>query len=96
MYILITYDVNTESNEGRRRLYKVAKLCKDYGQRVQNSVFECVLTEMQLTELKHKIETVIDSSQDSIRIYYLNKNQNRRIITLGKDTSIDVEGTLIV
>lgn len=96
MYILITYDVNTESSEGRRRLYKVAKLCKDYGQRVQNSVFECVLTEMQLTELKHKIETVIDSSQDSIRIYYLNKNQNRRIITLGKDTSIDVEGTLIV
>ena len=96
MYILITYDVNTESSEGRRRLYKVAKLCKDYGRRVQNSVFECVLTEMQLTELKHKIETVIDSVQDSIRIYYLNKNQNRRIITMGKDTSIDVEGTLII
>lgn len=96
MYILITYDVNTESCEGRRRLYKVAKLCKDYGHRVQNSVFECVLTEVQLTELKHKIETVIDSVQDSIRIYYLNKNQNRRIITMGKDTSIDVEGTLII
>ena len=96
MYILITYDVNTETSEGRRRLYKVAKLCKDYGQRVQNSVFECVLTETQLTELKHKIELVIDSIQDSIRIYYLNKNQNRRIITMGRDMSIDVEGTLIV
>ena len=96
MYILVTYDVNTESREGQRRLYKVAKLCKDYGQRVQNSVFECILTEVQLAQLKDKLLNVMDTTNDSIRIYFLNKNENRRIITLGADRSVDVEGTLII
>lgn len=96
MYILITYDVQTESIEGQRRLRKVARLCMDYGQRVQNSVFECVISEMQLAELKDKLIKVIDSTNDSIRIYYLNKNDNKRIITLGKNEAIDVEGLLLV
>lgn len=96
MYILVTYDVQTETSAGQRRLRKVARLCMDYGQRVQNSVFECVLTEVQLANLKSKLETIIDSTQDSIRIYYLNKNENRRIITLGHNETIDVEGTLII
>lgn len=96
MYILITYDVQTETATGQKRLRRVARLCQDYGQRVQNSVFECVLTEVQLTELKNKLLHVIDAQNDSIRIYFLNRNENRRIVTLGKDDSIDVEGTLII
>lgn len=96
MYILITYDVNTEELEGRRRLQRVAKLCKNFGLRVQNSVFECVITEVQLVELRSKLEKIMDKSKDSIRIYFLNKNENRRIITLGLDISVNVEGTLII
>lgn len=96
MYILVTYDVQTETLAGQRRLRKVARLCMDYGQRVQNSVFECVLTEVQLANLKSKLETTIDPTHDSIRIYYLNKSENRRIITLGRNETIDMEGTLIV
>mgnify|MGYP003295126574 CR=1 FL=1 len=96
MYILITYDVQTETHDGQQRLRKVARLCQDYGQRVQNSVFECVLTEVQLAELKNKLQQVIDAVNDSIRIYYLNKNSNKRIITIGKNDTIDVEGTLII
>lgn len=96
MYILITYDVQTETAAGQKRLRKVARLCQDYGQRVQNSVFECVLTEVQLVELKNKLLHTMDTQNDSIRIYFLNRSENRRIITLGKDDSIDVEGTLII
>lgn len=96
MYILVTYDVNTAMPEGQKRLRRVARLCMDYGQRVQNSVFECVLTETQLTVLKHELTKIIDMENDNIRIYYLNKNENRRIITLGKNDAIDVEGLLIV
>lgn len=96
MYILVTYDVQTESLEGQRRLRKVARLCMDYGQRVQNSVFECVLTDVQLADLKNKLLSVMDKVHDSIRIYFLNRSQNRRIITLGRDDTVDVEGTLII
>lgn len=96
MYILVTYDVQTDTPAGQRRLRKVARLCMDYGQRVQNSVFECILTEVQLAGLKHELESVIDSTNDSIRIYFLNKNENRRIITIGKNDAIDVESTLII
>lgn len=96
MYILITYDVQTETRDGQQRLRKVARLCQDYGQRVQNSVFECILTEVQLAELKNKLQQIIDTVNDSIRIYYLNKNSNKRIITIGRNDSIDVEGTLII
>ena len=74
MYILITYDVQTETRAGQQRLRRVARVCQDYGQRVQNSVFECILTEVQLVELKHKLQQIIDATNDSIRIYYLNKN----------------------
>ncbi len=68
----------------------------DYGQRVQNSVFECVLTEVQLAELKNKLESVMDTESDGIRIYFLNKNENRRVITLGKNNAIDVESALLI
>lgn len=96
MYILVTYDVQTETPAGQKRLRKVARLCLNYGQRVQNSVFECVLTEVQLAELKNELQQIIDSQNDSIRIYFLNKNSNKRIIAIGKNRTIDVEGCLII
>lgn len=96
MYILITYDVQTETASGQKRLRRVARLCRDYGQRVQNSVFECVLSEMQLAELKEKLLYVMDTQKDSIRIYFLNRSENRRVITLGRNESIDVEGSLVI
>ena len=68
MYILVTYDVDTTGKEGQRRLRRVAKACQNYGQRVQNSVFECELTDAQLCLLKSQIKEIIDADVDSIRI----------------------------
>lgn len=96
MYILITYDVNTTSEEGQKRLRKVAKCCKDYGQRVQNSVFECMLDESQFIRMKSSLKKIIDEENDSIRIYKLGKNYVTKIDRLGKDTSFDFEGSLII
>lgn len=96
MYILVTYDVDTTNKEGQRRLRKVAKACLDYGQRVQNSVFECELTEVQLCVLKDRIKGIIDPSVDSIRFYHLNRNENRRVEVLGMETAYKVESTIII
>ena len=96
MYILITYDVDTQNKEGQYRLRHVAKACVDYGQRVQNSVFECNLTEVQLYQLKERINNIINHSTDSVRFYYLNRNDNRRVIVLGKETSYKINESLII
>lgn len=96
MYILITYDVETVSENGQKRLRQVAKACKDYGQRVQNSVFECEMTEAQFTLLKSRIEGIIDSNLDSIRFYFLKPNDKRRVMALGKITSYDVNEAIII
>ena len=96
MYILVTYDVDTTDKAGQRRLRRVAKACIDYGQRVQNSVFECELTEVQLCKLKERISEIIDHSLDSIRIYHLNRNENRRVEVMGVETSFDVNDALIL
>ena len=96
MYILVTYDVDTTDKSGQRRLRRVAKACLDYGQRVQNSVFECELTEVQLCILKDRIKDIIDNSLDSIRIYHLNRNENRRVEVIGVETSYDVKETIII
>lgn len=96
MYILITYDVDTTSKEGARRLRCVAKACQNYGQRVQNSVFECEVTETQLCVLKNLIGDIIKLQTDSVRIYYLNKNSARRVDTLGKETAYDVNDVMII
>lgn len=96
MYILITYDVDTTSKEGARRLRCVAKACQNYGQRVQNSVFECEVTEVQLCVLKKIISDIINLQTDSVRIYYLNKNSARRVETLGKETAYDVNDVMII
>ena len=93
MYILVTYDVDTTEKEGQRRLRRVAKACLDYGQRVQNSVFECELTEVQLCMLK---ERIIDHTTDSVRFYHLNRNENRRVEVLGVETSFNVNEAIII
>ena len=96
MMILITYDVDTTTKAGERRLRKVAKECVNYGHRVQNSVFECLLTEAQLVSLKAILSSIMDDSTDSIRFYFLGNNWQRKIDTLGKITSFDPTEALII
>ena len=95
MLVLITYDVNTETNEGKSRLRKVAKQCTNYGTRVQNSVFECIVDTTQCRLLKNELETIMDKELDSIRIYYLNEKQKQKVECLGKTKGINVEEPLI-
>ena len=96
MLILITYDVDTTTKAGEKRLRKVAKECVNYGQRVQNSVFECLITEAQLVGLKATLASIINDTTDSIRFYFLGSNWKRRIEKIGKDTSYDPTDTLII
>ena len=96
MYILVTYDVDTTGKEGQRRLRRVAKACQNYGQRVQNSVFECELTDAQLCLLKSQIKEIIDADVDSIRIYHLNRSENRRVEVLGLETAYGVNSAIII
>lgn len=96
MLILVTYDVNTSSAMGAKRLRKVAKECVNYGQRVQNSVFECLLSEAQFVILKSKIEAIINHEQDSIRFYFLGKNWESKIIMIGRETSFNMNSELII
>ena len=96
MYILVTYDVNSTDRSGQRRLRKVAKACLDYGQRVQNSVFECELTDVQFCLLKEQIRSIIDAEVDSVRFYHLNRNENRRVQVLGMETASNVDSAIII
>jgi len=96
MLVLITYDVNTQTPAGRKRLRQVAKQCLNYGQRVQNSVFECVLDAAKCREVQHKLELIIDKDKDSLRFYYLGNNYESKVVHIGAKESFNVEGTLIV
>ncbi len=96
MMVLVTYDVSTKTLEGRRRLRLVAKTCVDYGQRVQNSVFECLVDPVEWAELKRKLERIIEPSEDSLRYYYLGSNWKRRVEHVGAKESYDPEGTLMI
>ena len=96
MLVLRTYDVDTISETGQKRLRKVAKLCQNYGQRVQNSVFECRLSEAQFVVLKNKLENSMDHDLDNIRFYFLGTNWNNRIESLGKNCSVNLDGELII
>jgi CRISPR-associated protein Cas2 len=96
MIVLITYDVNTEDAAGRSRLRKIAKQCVNCGQRVQNSVFECDLDPSQYRLMKHKLETLMDKSKDSLRIYKLGNNYKSKIEHLGARPSYDPEGVIII
>ena len=96
MMVLITYDVNTETTEARRRLRHVAKACESRGQRVQNSVFECLLDPAQWTSLRQQLMNIADERQDSLRFYFLGKNWKRRVEHFGAKPGYDPQGPLIV
>lgn len=96
MYVLVTYDVSTSDEGGARRLRRVAKLCCQHGQRVQHSVFECLLDPAQYEYLKHELGNVIDKSCDSLRFYNLGKRWQGRIEHLGVDGTYDPEGLLFI
>lgn len=95
MLVLITYDVNTTTDAGKRRLRLVAKQCQNYGQRVQNSVFECLLDGGQMRHLKERLAGTIDAETDSLRFYYLGNRWQERVEHIGAKPSIDLEGPLI-
>lgn len=96
MLVLITYDVNTQSASGRHRLNKIAKICTNYGQRVQNSVFECNLDAAQFHLVKEKILDVYDEEEDSIRFYNLGENYSGKVLHYGIKDSFDLNGSLIL
>lgn len=95
MMVLITYDVNTQTQAGKSRLRKVAKLCQNYGQRVQNSVFECIIDPARLKQLQASLEQLINPEKDSLRYYYLGNQWRNRVEHVGAKPSLDLEGTLI-
>lgn len=96
MFILVTYDVDTTTRAGAKRLRKVAKECVNYGQRVQNSVFECMLSDAQFTILRSLLMDTIDKENDSVRFYYLGNNWSNKVEYIGKKTSFDMTEELIV
>lgn len=95
MLVLVTYDVNTEDAEGRRRLRHVARLCQNYGQRVQFSVFECLVDPAQWASLRHQLVGEIEPEKDSLRFYFLGKNWKNRIEHVGAKQAYDPQGPLI-
>ena len=96
MLVLVTYDVNTETGEGKRRLRQVAKQCVNHGQRVQNSVFECLLDPAQCKLLQSKLLSIIDLQKDSLRFYYLGNAYKSKIDHFGIKQGYDPEGVLFV
>jgi len=95
MFVLITYDVNTEDFHGRKRLRRIAKACKNYGQRVQFSVFECLVDPARWTTLRAKLVDEMDQKKDSLRFYYLGANWRHRVEHVGAKPSLDQEGPLV-
>jgi CRISPR-associated protein Cas2 len=96
MFVIVSYDVATTTPSGQRRLRKVAKACQDHGQRVQYSVFECIVDPAQWTMLKERLIKEIDPEKDSLRFYYLGSNWQNRVEHVGAKPSLDQEGPLIV
>ena len=96
MMVLITYDVETMTPAGRKRLRLVAKQCVNFGQRVQNSVFECLIDASQFAELKHRLESIIELEKDSLRYYMLGNNWRSRIEHVGAKSSYNPEDVMII
>jgi len=96
MMVLITYDVETSSPGGNKRLRQVAKQCVNFGQRVQNSVFECLVDPAQFADLRHRLESIIDKDKDSLRFYFLGSNWNKRVNHFGAKDTYDPEDTIII
>ncbi len=95
MLVLVTYDVQTYTDSGKKRLRKVAKKCEEYGVRVQNSVFECVVDSTQLRQLEIALEQIVDPDVDSLRFYKLGNNYRTKVRHVGAKPAIQVEDTLI-
>jgi CRISPR-associated protein Cas2 len=95
MLVLIAYDVSTSTPEGRRRLRRAAKACLDYGQRVQNSVFECLIDPAQWVSLRTALLEIYDPSHDSMRFYFLGKNWRRRVEHHGAKPSVNLDDPMI-
>ncbi len=96
MLIIVTYDVSTETREGRRRLRRVAKVCESMGQRVQKSVFECQVNDMQLEQLERALLAEIDDKEDNLRFYRITEPTEIRVKQYGNFRSVDFEGPLVV
>lgn len=96
MLVVITYDVSTETLEGQRRLRRVAKVCESRGQRVQDSVFECLLDPAQWAVLRQSLIDEINDKEDSLRFYFLGKTWKGRVEHLGAKKTYDPEGPLVV
>lgn len=96
MLIIVTYDVTTETAAGRRRLRRVAKVCESMGQRVQKSVFECQVNEMQFVELERRLLAEINDKEDNLRFYRITEPTEVRIRQYGVFRSVDYEGPLIL
>lgn len=95
MFVLITYDVNTTTKQGRTRLAKIAKLCLNYGVRVQNSVFECIVDSAKFVQLKHKLLNIIDEKTDSLRFYFLGDKYKTKIEHFGAKPALKVDEPMI-
>ncbi len=96
MLVLVTYDVNTENADGRKRLRKVAKACVNYGQRVQNSVFECMLDAAQYVQFKSEISKLIDKDLDSLRFYQLGNNYKTKVEHIGRTPQYMQDDILLI
>ncbi len=95
MMVVVSYDI-AQDKHGTRRLAKVAKICQNYGQRVQNSVFECLVDPREFAQFRCQLEEVVDLNYDSLRFYYLGKNWKNRVEHLGAKKVFDPEGTIIL
>lgn len=96
MLILVTYDVSTETTEGRRRLRRAAKVCLNYGQRVQKSVFECKVDQAGYEALQRELLKIIDQDEDNLRFYRLNEPLEKNVLEFGKFKAVDFDGPLIL
>lgn len=96
MEILVTYDVSTETKEGRRRLRRVAEVCEAYGQRIQKSVFECTVTPADLEKLKRRLEREVAKDEDSLRIYRLLEPRGRFLWSIGVKPAFDLHDPLVL
>lgn len=96
MLVLVSYDVSTSSDGGQKRLRRVSKVCLNHGQRVQNSVFECLVDNAQFVLMKKKLLDEIDDKQDSLRFYFLGNNWKVKVEHIGIKPSVDLEGFLMI
>lgn len=96
MNLLVTYDVSTETKAGRRRLQKIAKICKNYGQRVQKSVFECNVSEVNYERFKSELLELINGEEDGLRIYHIHGKPNEFVEEYGKGRSIDFKKPMVL